>query len=63
MEKYSHGMNKLQNSLRYDPTNMDNIISKMYWISDKIKNFITKAMKNWTVKLAASGQTQAELKI
>ena len=36
---------------------------KMYKISDKTKNFITDAMKNWKELLTAEGKTLAELKI
>ena len=35
----------------------------MYQIFDKIIYFITKAMENWKVELAAGGQTQREVKI
>ena len=36
---------------------------KMYEISNKISNFITNTMENWTVKLITGGQTLAEVKI
>ena len=34
---------------------------KMYKISDKVVNFILKAMKNWRVELAIRGPTVAEV--
>ena len=36
---------------------------KMYKISDKVINFITKAMKNWKIELTAGGQSLAEVNI
>ena len=36
---------------------------KMYKISDKVINFITKAMENCRVELAAGGQMLTEIKI
>ena len=36
---------------------------KMYKIFNKVMKFITEAIKNWKVKLTASGKTLAEVKI
>ena len=36
---------------------------KMYKISDKIINFLAKAMKNWKVELSAGKQTLTNVKI
>ena len=36
---------------------------KMYKISNKVINFITRVMENWKVELAAREQTLAEVKI
>ena len=43
------------NSNNNNPTKLDNRMSEKYKISDKVINFITKAIENWKLKLA-SGQ-------
>ena len=35
---------------------------KMYKISDKIINFITRTLENWKVEIAEVAQTQEEVK-
>ena len=40
---------------------IDNL--KLYKISNKVKRFIEKTMKNWRVELTAGGKTLAVVKI
>ena len=53
---------RLQKSIGYDPTNMDDKMFENVKISEHVVSFITRAMENWRIELAAGEQTQEEVK-
>ena len=58
-------MTWIDNKKAYNMVSQSWIIEcfKMYKISCKVLNFITKDIKNWKMELAAGGQTLAEVKL
>ena len=60
--KCSHGVDWQQKGLRCGPAKLDNNCFKMYKISDKVRKFITEAMKKWKMESIEEGKTLTEVK-